>query len=232
MRKRNGEKGAVMVEAAIYMPLVLCTVMALIYLALLNMQEHLLMYEAQRVAAILTRETAYTGYEEFDMGADNEIDFAWGEGNYPSDETVTAYYTAHHASIADLYREVPELLGAGQSAVNNENEFLEAAKEASLIAFGTISRPEINIDKSLLGTNVTVTFTHEIPTPGVMKYLGFEGSLGAKSTAYTYSGNPAGFVRNVNLATDLVSYVLEKLGMKDQMDQFVDKTRQVIQKIL
>ena len=43
MNGKDPEKGAVMVEAAIYVPLVLCTVMALIYLALFNMQEYMMM---------------------------------------------------------------------------------------------------------------------------------------------------------------------------------------------
>ena len=80
MGKKLSEKGAIMVEAAIYMPLVLCTVMALIYLALFNMQEYMMMYEVQRVASVVAREEAYIGYEGFGMGADNEIDFRWGEG--------------------------------------------------------------------------------------------------------------------------------------------------------
>lgn len=221
-----------MVEATIYMPLVLCTVMALIYLALLNMQEYMMMYEAQRTAAVLNREISYSGYEKFGMGADHEIDFAWGEGNYPSDETVTAYYAEHHKNLRNLYREIPDLVGTGDFERNYREKFSDAAREASLVALGTISDPEIDIDRSLLGTNVTVTFTHSLPTPGVMKYLGFDGEMGIKNAAYTYCGNPSGFVRNVNLSTDLVSYVLEKLGIKDQMDEFVGKAKSVIDKIL
>ena len=68
MKCIKSENGAIMVEATIYMPLVLCTVMALLYLALFNMQEYLLMYQAQRVAAVVSREEAYLGYEEFGIG--------------------------------------------------------------------------------------------------------------------------------------------------------------------
>ena len=67
MKNRKNEKGAVMVEATIYMPLVLCTVMALLYLALFNMQEYMLMYQAQRAAAVVSREEAYLGYEKLSL---------------------------------------------------------------------------------------------------------------------------------------------------------------------
>lgn len=43
--KIKDEKGVAMVEATIYMPIVLCVVMSLIYLALFNMQEYMMLYE-------------------------------------------------------------------------------------------------------------------------------------------------------------------------------------------
>ena len=67
MNRIKNENGVIMVEATIYMPLVFCTVMALLYLALFNMQEYMLMYQVQRVAAVAAREEAYLGYEKFGM---------------------------------------------------------------------------------------------------------------------------------------------------------------------
>lgn len=226
------EKGAIMVEATIYMPLVICTVMALVYLALFNMQEYMMMYEAQRVASVAAREVAYTGYQDFDMGAGNEIDFAWGWGNHPSETQVTEYYKAHHENFKELYREVSggltAITGLGDLSGSYESEFANAARNATLISLTQVSSPEVEIKKGLLGTHVSVTFTHSLPTPGVMRYLGLAENFELKSTAYTYSGNPADFVRNVNLGVDLVSYVLEKFGVADQMDAFMEKTNKVL----
>ena len=234
MRCREKEKGSIMVEATIYMPLVICTALALIYLALFNMQEHLMMYEAQRVAAITAREIAYSGYEKFGMGDDNEIEFSWGEGNYPQESEITQYYVGHHSSIKELYREVSGFLSItfGNPASRYQTRFADAAREAALVSIGDISNPEIKIDKSLLGTYVTVTFKHSLPTPGVLRYLGIDDELEMRSVAYTYSGNPAAFVRNVDLAVDLTSYVLEKFGVKDDVDAFMAKTQNVLDKIL
>ena len=79
MKKSRAEKGAIMVEAALYLPLVLCTVMALIYLALFNMQEYMLMFQAQRAGIVIARQEAWSGYSSFGMGAGTDIDFHWGE---------------------------------------------------------------------------------------------------------------------------------------------------------
>lgn len=236
MKERASEKGAVMVEAAIYVPLVLCTVMALIYLALFNIQEYMMMYQAQRVAAVVAREEAYLGYEKFGMGRANEIDFSWGEGNHPSEAEITAYYEAHGEKVSEIYREIASLLHLtgilGADPDKYMGRFGNAAVDASLLALGTVSRPEIEISYGLLGTQVTVTITHSLPTPGVIRYLGFPDGMTLYESAYTYSGNPADFVRNVDLATDLASYIFEKLGLSDKYNGFLSKTSDVLGKIL
>ena len=235
MEAQKQEKGAVIVEATIYFPLVLCTVMALIYLALFNMQGYMLMYEVQRVAAVAAREEAYLGYEQFGMGADQEIDFDWGEAQGPSEAQVSAYYRAHHVKASVLYREIGDVLGiitgAGSEAAGDyESRFADAGREASLVALGTMSNSEVTIDYNLFRTEITVEIEQSIPVPGVIKYLGID-NLGALHTAaYTYSVNPSSFVRNVDLAVDLTAYVLDKLGI--DYSGFVSNTKQVLEKIL
>ncbi|MCI9251031.1 MAG: hypothetical protein HFI22_04355 [Lachnospiraceae bacterium] len=236
MKERASEKGAVMVEAAIYVPLVLCTVMALIYLALFNMQEYMMMYQAQRVAAVVAREEAYTGYDSFGMGAHNQIDFDWGSGNYPSEAELTAYYKAHNSTLSAMYREIGSLLHLagvpGPDPSKYTSRFGNAAIDASLLALGTISQPEIGIEYGILGTEVTVEIEHSIPTPGVMRYLGLPDGLTMYEAAYTYSINPSEFVRNVDLAVDLTSYIFEKLGLSDKYNSFLKNTSEVLGKIL
>ena len=154
MKYIKNENGAIMVEATIYMPLVLCTVMALLYLALFNMQEYMMMYESQRVAAVAAREEAYLGYETFNMGADNEIDFDWG-GGMPSSDDVQNYYKAYSGKTTDMYREMKTILDI--SGITEENggkyttKFADAARQSTLIALGSISEPEVEIDTGFWG---------------------------------------------------------------------------------
>lgn len=230
MKRRCPEKGAIMVEAAIYVPLVLCTVMALIYLALFNMQEYMMMYQVQRVAAVAAREEAYIGYEYFGMGADNEIDFDWGEGNYPSEADITEYYKKHNAKVSEMYRELTGWFT--DTSGDYEGRFADAARDASLLAIGDISTPDVEIKKGILGTEVNVTITHSLPMPGVIRYLGLEDQLTLYESSYTCSVSPSAFVRNVDLAVDLTSYVLEKLGLSDSVNTFFDKTKEILSKIL
>lgn len=235
MKHRKNENGAIMVEATIYMPLVLCTVMALLYLALFNMQEYMMMYESQRVAAVAAREEAYLGYETFNMGADNEIDFDWGEG-MPSSDNVQEYYKAYSRKTTDMYREMKTILDIAGITEENSGKYMtkfaDAARQSTLIALGSVSEPEVEIDTGFWGTEVEVTITHSIPVPGVLAYLGFEGSPAIRTAAYSYSVNPSEFVRNVDLATDLVDYIMEKLGLSESYDAFLEKTNEVLNYIL
>nr|WP_155959559.1 hypothetical protein [[Eubacterium] cellulosolvens] len=225
------ENGAIMVEATIYIPIVLCMVVALIYLALFNMQEYMIMYEAERVASVVARDVAYNGYDHFKMGEGNEIDFQ----EFPSSEAIKEYYESYHTGVSSLYREVGNLFAAvgvgGTDESSYEHRFANAAAEYSLIAAGTISAPDVEVDDGLLGTSVTVTFTHTIPVPGVLKYLGYKGTTNLRVAAYSYSVNPGEFARNVDLASDLVDYVFKKLNISGFPD-FKSKVSNVLDKIL
>lgn len=231
MKEKKGEKGSVMVEATLYMPIVLCTVMALLYLALFNMQEYLLMYQAQKIAAVVSREEAYLGYEKFGMGSGKEIDFSWGEGAVPSEDKVTAYYEAYHSRLSSLYRGIGRGV-AGGGGTDYSSRFSNTARETAIIALGSISTPEIRVDRGFLGTEITVTITHSLPMPGILKYLEYEGSTTIRTSAYSYSVNSSEFVRNVDLASDLMSYIMEKLGLSKNYNEFLNKTNEVLSKIL
>lgn len=235
MERKKTERGAIMVEAALYFPLVLCTVMALIYLALFNMQEYMMMFQAQRVGMIVAREEVYPGYEVFGMGSGKEIDFKWGEGNIPSADTVKNYYEEHNNGIGNLYREIAGALhiaGIGGNLQGDYTRFENAARESTLLALGEVSQPEISVDYGLLGNDVKVTITHNLPTPGVIRYLGLEDQLVISATSYTYSVNPTEFVRNVDLAFDMTAYIFEKLGISDQYNGLLNKIDTVLKAIL
>lgn len=235
MEKKKTEQGAIMVEAALYLPLVLCTVMALIYLALFNMQEYMLMFQAQKVGMVVAREEAYQGYSVFGMGNGKEIDFKWGEGNIPSSDTVKQYYEAHNNGIGDLYREISGVLhiaGIGGNIQGNYTRFENTARESTLLALGQVSKPEISVDYGLLGNDVKVTITHTLPMPGVIRYLGLNDQMTIHATSYTYSANPTEFARNVDLAFDMTAYIFEKLGLSDKYNGLLNKIDTVLGKIL
>lgn len=227
--KIKNEKGVAMVEATIYMPIVLCVVMSLIYLALFNMQEYMMLYEAQRVAAVAAREDAYIGYDAFEMGDNNEIEFG-GSADVTSEAKVEAYMKAHNRSLGALYRGAKKLksIFTGGYASQRAEDVADTVRVSSLVTITDMCDPEIEVKTGFLGTNVTVTIKHKMPMPGVMAYLGYDGSTTLKASAYTFSINPSEIVRNVDLAPDLTKVLFERLGLN--YDSFVSKTDQVLGK--
>lgn len=231
--KKTNEKGMVMAEAAVYLPLVILLILALVYLAFFKMQEYLLMYEAQRLSAIVTRETAYPGYDAFGMGEDNQIEFSWENIEDIPEASVERYYSSRHEQLKDMYREIGNLFSMFRSGSGgNYDSIRDEVAKVSLINLGTISTPRVSVNTGLFGSGVEVTFEHELPTPGAFQYLGFsKDGLTLKSTAYSYAVNPVTFVRDVNLAEDLINFVFEKLGCADKWKTFTEKTTKVFEKI-
>lgn len=229
MRKRNEEQGSIMVEAAIYIPLVFSVVMVLLYIALFNMQEYLMMYEVQRVAAVVGREEIYMGYEKFNMGQENEIE--WDNNLELSKDTVSEYYREHFSSLRRLYRDIG-YAGSEAYVDSYEGRFADAVRSSALIALGTIGSPKVEVNTGFLGTEVTVSVTHEIPLPGVLEYLQYNGGTVIRTAAYTYSVNPSEFVRNVDLASDMVAYIFEKFDLSEQYHGVINKVNLVLDKVL
>lgn len=233
MKSIKNENGAIMVEAAIYIPLVFCTVMALLYIAIFNMQEYLMMYQVQKISNIVAREQVYLGYDAFGMGVDKNIDFSWS-GDTPSEDTVTSYYKAHHSNIGRLYREITGtfnvITGAGADTQTYEGRLKDELVNSALIAVGTIGAPDINVNSGFLGSGITVTITHSLEMPGVLAYLGYDGIRTLQASTYTYAVNSTEFVRNVDLACDCVNYIFEKFNV--DFSSFKSKVNAVLDKVL
>lgn len=235
MSSHSREKGAIMVEASIYVPIVLCVVMMLVYYAIFAMQQYLLLYEAERVSMIIAREETYLGYEHFQMGQNNQIDFNWGESGQPSAEQVKAYYQEYSSKVSHIYREIGgaiKAVGWSNPPAASEERLRGAGRETVFLALGTVGDADISIDRGIFGTKVAVSIEHAFPTPGVLKFLGLEDRLAIRSSAYTFSVNGTSMVRNVDFACDLVTYILDKFGVGDKVSDFVGKMNSVLDKIL
>lgn len=233
---KQTERGSVLVEASIYFPLVICTVIAMIYLGLFQMQEAALSYVAERVAIEASRGEAYLGYHVLGMNQGRNVDFAWA-GGVPPKETVTSYYEAYHERIGDLYREVGMLAqmigGSGNRETVYENKYASAVTAVTLLSIGHITPPEVTIDRGFFSSSVTVTVTHTLPMPKVVQYLGVSESEFAIETRATKNiVNPGEFVRNVDLAADILDGLMEKLGVSENYHDFLNKTKDIMTKIL
>lgn len=206
-----------MVEAALYFPITIAVVMAVIYLGLFKMQESYFFFQVERAASQLAKEIAYPGYEEFqdkEPLSDPSIDFSWTE---PSSDQVSAYYGAYNGTLSKIYR-----IGTGNGTARRLQQYQESlCKYSTLFSLGT-ARAYIKVDSQFMSKSVFAELRYEIPTPGILQYIGVRDSLTLYSAAYQPVLNTTDFVRNVDLAWDLTKFLLNKLGLQDKADKFVE----------
>lgn len=229
MKRSQSENGAIMVEAAIYFPLVLCTVVALLYYGLFRYQESAMLFQVNRVAMNCAREAAYPGYGEFEYSTGNRIDFDW-TGNTPPDAAVQQYYETYFEDLSVLYRGMTGYEGA--SATEYTSQLRTYLNQTNLFSFGSYVSPNVEIKSNILETKISVEATFKVASPGVLKYMGITDDIAIRTKAYAYSMNPTEFVRNVDLAVDLIQFVLEKLGFSGQVDAFIAKACEIRDLIL
>lgn len=207
-----------MVEAVIVFPIVLLTVFALIYLGLFKLQEIAMLYQVQRVAHQGAQVLASPGYQELGEYRTKQIDFT----TPPAD--VNRYYKAAHENLFVLYREL-----AGYGAWTSEGElqrFMDQVAQSTLIlSGGAYADNTVTIDRGLFSTQIMAEVTFRFPTPGVMRYFGYEDSLAFKQSATAVAMNPASFVRMVDLAGDALTIASEKLGIKGDLEKIMNGIR-------
>lgn len=223
MKKQN-QQGAIMVEAAIYFPITIAIVMAVLYLGLFKMQESYFFFQVERAASELARETAYPGYEnfgdEFPLKG-NQLDFAWEE---PREEDVHSYYSAYNGKISQIYR-----WGLKEDIQQRVRAYQEAlCKNSAILSLGK-TKAAVRINNEFLSKSVEARVWFELPTPGILRFIGVHDTITIYAGAYQPVINTTDFVRNTDLAFDMSNFLLKKLNIKT--DKFLEKFNKITELI-
>lgn len=223
----KNEKGAVMVEAVFIFPMVLFTVFFLIYFSLFKLQETAFMYQVQRVAHQGALLLASPGYQELGEYQTKSIDFTETLSTETAPSVVNAYYQSYHNGIGVIYREI-----FGYSSFIGKDDvqgFMDKIKEDTLILAGfSVFDSKVEIKRGLLSTHIDSTVEFGLPTPGVLRYFGFEGDLKFKQGASANAISPSSVVRTVDLAGDIAEKLFEKFGIADDVNKIMDGIRKYL----
>lgn len=210
-----------MIEAVIVFPIVLFTVFLLIYLGLFKLQEMAILHQVQRAARQGSFMAASPGYETLGDFQSKQIDFT------ASPEDVDAYYQAYHDSIPVLYREI---FGSGAWLGRGDlDDLMENMEKDTMILAGiSFTDQSLEVRRSLLSTRVEAQVRFGLPTPGALRYFGYDGQMEFLSGSVSTAISPSGFVRNVDLACDAIAVPLEKLGVNDDLDKIMEGIRKYL----
>lgn len=223
----SDQRGAVMVEAAIYFPITIAIVMVVIYFGLFKMQESYFFFQVERAALEIARETAYPGYDSFTPETpmtNTRVDFGWEEG--PSENQVKQYFASYKGTASNIYR-----WGVDGKAKKRISDYQEALRKNS--AMFSLGRTEayVGVENSLLSKAVRAELKYVIPMPGIIKLLGVTEDVTIYSAAYQPIMNTTDFVRNVDFAWDMGNFLLEKFD-KDGKTQKIGEAFDQVSNLL
>lgn len=225
-KKWKEESGMIMVEASIYFPIVIFTVFAMIYFGMVKYQESILTFQVYRLATVGGREVAYQGYEVFngdDMVSSTAVDFD-SEKDFSSG--MEEYYQKHSEHLYNEWK-----FDYSAEASRLEGDLSEMLSSCSFLT-GIETTAEIDISNYVIGKSMTVKATYGLQSPKFLEYVGVPVDLTLKTHVTQSVSNPTELVRNVDLATDLIDFLLERFGVKDRVDSFLKKVEDIKDKIL
>lgn len=220
------ESGVIIIEASIYFPIVIFTVFAMIYFGMVKYQESILTFQVQKLAIMGAKEIAYQGYEVFTKDGS----FRSSAVDFPDSTDFSAeiknYYNRHSKY---LYNEWKFQYDGDRSRL--EKELSEMLSARSFLT-GVTSRCTVDINNYVIGRNITVKASYGLQSPKFLSIVGVPLDLTLKTKVTQSASNPVELVRNIDLATDLIDFLLERFGVKDRVDSFLKKAEDIKNKIL
>ena len=224
MKKDNfikSQKGAIVVEAAFVMPIVIIVIFILVYMALIQIQQGVMYMQAQKMAQKICNISTFPGYEKFYEEAYN-ADYTAGyvslpKAYEPSFNILDLIYKKH-----DPYR---YLGGVYLNKYNSYEEEIKKIVQKSVYFNGGIASADIDANFNNLSTAVTVLINYNVNLPKFVRFLGLESSVLVTTKAVAYANDTAEFIRNTDLAFDLFDYFLKKYHLEDKINTFYKKIK-------
>lgn len=226
MKKWKDNRGVIMVEASIYFPIVIFTVFAMIYYGMMKYQESILAFEVQKMAAIGAREAAYPGYDVFTEDGSllsAAVDF---KPDTDFDSKVASYYDKYSDQLYD------EWGFDFKGYENNIARDLEELMNQKTFLSGIETTASVKIEPSVISRTITVDASYGLKSPAFLEYVGVPVDLTLRTVTVQSASNPVDIVRNTDLAIDLIDFLLEQLGLKDNVQAFLQKVEDLKNKIL
>lgn len=222
----KSQDGVILVEASLYFPLVIFTVFAMIYFGMVRYQESILTFQVQKLAILGGREVACPGYEVFledGPAAQSAVDFS-RERDFGS--CMENYYSRHSEHLYQEWKFDYE-----EERYRLETELSEILSSRSFLT-GLVTTAQVEIHNYVITRKITVKASYGLKSPKFLEFIGVPADLTLKTYVTQSAANPTELVRNIDLAVDLIDFLLERFGVKDQVDSFLKKAEDIKDKIL
>lgn len=225
---QNMEKGAVpIVEATFIFPIVFFCMFFLIYIGMYILQSVLIYTQTQKVASIVSKSMAVTGYEKVGKHTADNVNFDFKDNKYFTQDSVNTIYNEK----AKLYRYFYPDPIAGNSDIESINSSLTSLIDNLSIISGGGVTCDINAKNYFINQTVSVTIKREGAIPEVFSYIGMDGvSSDITVTATAASCDGAEFVRNTDMVYDFVTFLSDRLHISDKISYLKEKVQGAFKK--
>lgn len=205
----RSEKGEAVIEATLVYPIVFFIVGFIILFGLYEMQGVLEYSCAQYIASYTTKLITEPGYENYGEINDNDIDF----------KSVNKFSNDKEKFSANMYRRINN----NKISKDKMKEKLENMVNSSKLLKIDNTECTVNFKRSLLNTTIVVTVKDNIKMPDFLKYIGLDDNWSRSVTATSVVTDPAEFIRNLDMAQDVINYILDKLGLSGRIETLINK---------
>ena len=205
----KSEKGEAVIEATLVYPIVFFIVGFIILFGLYEMQGVLEYSCAQYIASYTTRLITEPGYENYGEINDNDIDF----------KSVNKFSNDEKKFSANMYRRINN----NKISKDKMKEKLENMVNSSKLLKIDNTECIVNLKRSLLNTTIVVTVKDNLKMPDFLKYIGLDNNWSRSVMATSVVTDPAEFIRNLDMAQDVINYILDKLGLSGRLETLINK---------
>ncbi len=218
--------GVPIVEATFIFPIVFFCMFFLIYIGMYILQSVLIYTQTQKVASIVSKSMAVTGYEKVGKHTADNVNFDFKDNKYFTQDSVNTIYDEK----AKLYRYFYPDPIAGNSDIESINSSLTSLIDNLSIISGGGVTCDINAKNYFINQTVSVTIKREGAIPEVFSYIGMDGvSSDITVTATAASCDGAEFVRNTDMVYDFVTFLSDRLHISDKISYLKEKVQGVFQ---
>jgi len=207
----KSKKGEAVIEASLVYPIVFFIVGFIILFGLYEMQGVLEYSCAQYIASYTTRLITEPGYEYYGEVNDSDIDF----------KSVNKFSDDRSRFSAGIYRRINN----NKVSKDKIKEKLEKVVNSSKLLKIDNTDCTVDFKRTLLNTTIVVTVKDSIEMPAFLKYIGLDNNWSRSVTATAVVTDPAEFIRNLDMAQDVVNYILDKLGISDKLEPLLEKVK-------
>ena len=215
----RSEKGAVsVIEAALVYPVVIFTVVTLIYMGMYIYDVSLLNDRARTAAVTAAKTVTFTGYDELgDVYSSLELD---PKAPAPDRAHVDKYY-----SESSPYRYF----------VNGKADDKFAAKVCDYASGGMFRGSgvtcTVDVKRKLFDREVVVTVEKNVTLPGILRLSGVKTGRKMTATASAVTSDPAEFVRNTDLVMEAATVIGNKTGISGKVSAMRGRISETLGKL-